>query len=69
MALCREGDIMAVRQRAEALRAVDASYGDFAGSLLELAAQFRIKALRELLRQHIGQDACPATTASPRGRP
>lgn len=67
MALCREGDIMAVRQRAEALREAAAGYGDFAGTLLELAAQFRIKAIRELLRQHVGKDACP--TASPRGRP
>ena len=53
--LCMLGDVMAVRAKAEQMLAEHPRYETFGSTLLELAGQFRMRALRELLAQKLEQ--------------
>jgi PAS domain S-box-containing protein len=55
LALCTVGDVVALREQVDALRKADERYGSFAASLLELLSQFKMKALRERLRNLVAQ--------------
>ncbi len=50
--LAAKGDVVAIRQRAEALIALDASYAPFAQSVLDLAARFKMKAIRQFVARY-----------------
>lgn len=50
--LASKGDIVALRARAERLRAADAELAAFAEALLELAGRFKMKAIRQFLERH-----------------
>jgi CheY-like chemotaxis protein len=47
--LATKGDVVAIRARAQALIALDPKYATFAQSVLELAARFKMKAIRQFV--------------------
>jgi CheY-like chemotaxis protein len=50
--LARKGDIIGLRTRAESLLAGDAALRPFIEALLELAARYKMKAIRQFLERH-----------------
>ena len=48
----RKGDILGLRARAEAIQAGDAELAPFAQGILELAARFKMKAIRQFIERH-----------------
>jgi PAS domain S-box-containing protein len=54
LALCKQGDILAVRERAEALLS-EHGPSNFTAVVLELATQFRMKAIRERVKEQLAQ--------------
>ncbi len=51
--LAAKGDVVGIRARATALIALDASYGPFAHSVLDLAARFKMKAIRQFVARYL----------------
>jgi len=47
--LAAKGDVVAIRARAQALIALDPKYAPFAQSVLDLAARFKMKAIRQFV--------------------
>ncbi len=56
LALCKQGDILAVRERVEALRD-EHGPSHFTNAVLELASQFRMKAIRERVKEQLARPA------------
>jgi PAS domain S-box-containing protein len=52
--LAAKGDVVAIRGRAHALIAQDPRFTPFAQSVLELAARFKMKAIRQFVARYIG---------------
>jgi len=52
--LASKGDILGLRTRVEALQAADAALAPFAQGVLELAARFKMKAIRQFIERHRG---------------
>lgn len=50
--LAAKGDVVAIRQRAQALIALDPKYTPFAQSVLDLAARFKMKAIRQFVARY-----------------
>lgn len=50
--LARKGDIIGLRTRIESLAAADAELAPFAQAMLELAARFKMKAIRQFLERY-----------------
>jgi CheY-like chemotaxis protein len=51
--LATKGDVVAIRARAQALIALDPQYATFAQNVLELAARFKMKAIRQFVARYI----------------
>jgi len=52
--LAAKGDVVGIRARAQALIVLDAKYAPFAQSVLDLAARFKMKAIRQFVSRHMG---------------
>jgi PAS domain S-box-containing protein len=52
--LASKGDVVGLRARAEALLAQDARYAPFAHNVLDLAARFKMKAVRQFVARYMG---------------
>ncbi len=52
--LAAKGDVVGLRARAEALLAADPKYGPFAHNVLDLAARFKMKAVRQFVSRYMG---------------
>ena len=48
-----KGDVVAIRARAEALLALDPRYAPFAQGVLDLAARFKMKAIRQFVGRYM----------------
>lgn len=51
--LAAKGDVVGIRARATALVALDPKYGPFAHSVLDLAARFKMKAIRQFIARYL----------------
>ena len=51
--LAAKGDVVGLRQRADALLALDPKYAPFAQHVLELAARFKMKAVRHFVASYL----------------
>jgi CheY-like chemotaxis protein len=51
--LAMKGDVVAIRARAEALLALDPRYAPFAQGVLDLAARFKMKAIRQFVGRYM----------------
>lgn len=51
--LAQKGDVVGIRARAQALAALDARYAPFAQSVLDLAARFKMKAIRQFVARYL----------------
>jgi CheY-like chemotaxis protein len=51
--LAAKGDVVSIRNRAQALIALDAKYTPFAQSVLDLAARFKMKAIRQFVSRYM----------------
>jgi len=61
--LAAKGDVVGIRTRAQALVALDAKYEPFAQSVLDLAARFKMKAIRQFVGRYLSNDAAPVVNA------
>ena len=52
--LAAKGDVVGLRARAEALLAMDPKYAPFAQGVLDLAARFKMKAVRQFVSRYKG---------------
>jgi len=52
--LAMRGDLCKIQARLDRLRQQDASYGPFAEKLRQLAEGFKLRAIQELIEQHVG---------------
>ncbi len=52
--LAAKGDVVGIRQRAQALLALDPKYAPFAQNVLDLAARFKMKAIRQFVARYTG---------------
>jgi hypothetical protein len=50
--LAAKGDVVGIRARAQALIALDPKYTPFAQSVLDLAARFKMKAIRQFVARY-----------------
>ena len=50
--LASKGDVVGLRERAQALMASDAKYEPFAQGVLDLAARFKMKAVRQFVARY-----------------
>lgn len=50
--LAAKGDVVGIRTRAQALLALDPKYAPFAQSVLDLAARFKMKAIRQFVARY-----------------
>ena len=57
--LARSGDVIGLRHRAEALAAAHPRHAEFARAVLELAANFKLKAIRQLVAPWLPGDQGP----------
>jgi CheY-like chemotaxis protein len=51
--LAAQGDVVGLRARAQALIALDPRYSPFAQHILELAARYKMKAIRQFLARYL----------------
>jgi hypothetical protein len=51
--LAAKGDVVGIRARAQALIALDPKYAPFAQGVLDLAARFKMKAVRQFVARHL----------------
>ncbi|MCK5796382.1 MAG: PAS domain-containing protein [Deltaproteobacteria bacterium] len=51
--ICLQGDVLALRDRVATFRGRGATQDRFVDQILDLAANFRMKAIREVLREHL----------------
>jgi PAS domain S-box-containing protein len=51
--LATKGDVVGIRARAEALMALDSRYAPFAQGVLDLAARFKMKAIRQFVGRYL----------------
>jgi CheY-like chemotaxis protein len=51
--LAAKGDVVGIRSRAQALISLDAKYTPFAQSVLDLAARFKMKAIRQFVSRYM----------------
>jgi CheY-like chemotaxis protein len=51
--LAAKGDVVGIRQRAQALIAADAKYAPFAHAVLDLAQRFKMKAIRQFVGRYM----------------
>ncbi len=56
--LAAKGDVVGIRYRAQELIVLDAKYAPFAQSVLDLAARFKMKAIRQFVARYM-QDSLP----------
>lgn len=52
--LAAKGDVVAIRQRAQALLDLDPKYAPFARNVLDLAGRFKMKAIRQFVARYTG---------------
>ncbi|MCX6954743.1 MAG: PAS domain S-box protein [Verrucomicrobia bacterium] len=57
--LAAKGDVVGIRARAAALVALDPKYGPFAQSVLDLAARFKMKAIRQFVARYLPDSPKP----------
>jgi CheY-like chemotaxis protein len=63
--LAAKGDVVGIRARAQALVTGDPKYEAFAQSLLDLAARFKMKAIRQFLTRYLSEKS--GADIKPRG--
>jgi PAS domain S-box-containing protein len=57
--LAAKGDVVGIRARAAALVALDPKYGPFAQNVLDLAARFKMKAIRQFVARYLSDAPKP----------
>jgi CheY-like chemotaxis protein len=61
--LAAKGDVVGIRTRAQALVTLDPKYEPFAHSVLDLAARFKMKAIRQFVAGYLAEGSAPVVNA------